>query len=177
MIARFIKIYIGVVLVLIVGSVSWGIIPLEAILPTAIPLSVVVFIGIALLKKMGFIPNSDRDIAGETTNYNTSQRASRSTSTPKAKKAAKAAKQKMPKPKCKHAKLMTAPEEGKMFCYCKSEGAKMRSRYAGVSRRNGEIVTGSSSAPKEPGNDWTLCVGGRCWQSGITPSKCRYYVT
>ena len=181
MIARFIKIFIGVVVVLIVASTAGGIIPLEAILPTAIPLSVVVFIGIALLKKRGVIPNSDRDTARETTNYNTSQHVSRSTSTPKekapkVKTATKAAKPKMPKPKCKRARIIYFSDDNTMYCYCNSPNAPSLSRYANVSRKNGEKVTGSSHHQGESGNMWKLCINGR-WHGGITPSKCSHYVT
>ena len=80
-------------------------------------------------------------------------------------------------PKCKFVKKMKSTVGGQKLehCYCTSPRGSGRSRYSGISRSNGVNITGSSSAPKSDGNDWTLCVGGRCWQTGATPSKCRYY--
>ena len=175
MIGRLVKIYIGAVVVLIVASSMWDILPLEAVLPAAIPLAIIAYIVIAVLKKMGILPDST-----SSTGY-TPRKATYgdgSSSTPKTRKATKAKAEKpkkLGKPKCKNAILMNA--HGNTYCCCKSKGARTRSRYAHISGRNGEVVTGSSSKPLEDGNDWTLCFGGRCKNSGITPSKCRYYVT
>lgn len=174
MIARFIKIFIGVVVVLIVVSSVWGIIPLEAVLPTAVPLSVVAYIVIAVLKKRGILSESD-NVANETTNVKTRQSTSRSASAPKATKAPKPAKPKMPKPKCKWARILYFSEDDTMYCYCKSPQNKVQrfSHYENVSRRNGEFVTGSSSHTGQSGNWWNLCVGGK--GGGRTPSKCTLY--
>jgi hypothetical protein len=80
-------------------------------------------------------------------------------------------------PKCKYARKMKSTVGGQKLehCYCTSANGEYRSRYAGISRRNDVCVTGSSNAQREAGNDWTLCIGGKDWETGGTPSRCRYY--
>ncbi|MCL1994662.1 MAG: hypothetical protein FWG63_00480 [Defluviitaleaceae bacterium] len=80
-------------------------------------------------------------------------------------------------PKCKYAKKMKSQVGGQTLehCYCTSKNTQLRSKYSGISKRNDVYVQGSSNYPKEDGNYWTMCIGGKFWENGITPSKCGYY--
>ena len=177
MITRFVKILVGVGVALIVAHSVLDVLALDMILPAAIALSFIIFIGSVLWKK-GVLPNSSRSYSRGITRYETKEYTSSSASAPRAKttrakKTTKAAKPKMPKPNCKYAKLMTDPEQGKMFCYCESSKAPSFSRYAGVSRRNGVNVSGSSTDIGSGDNLWNLCVKGK--RGGRTDSQCPYY--
>ena len=177
MITRFVKILVGVGVALIIAHSVLDVLDLDMILPAAITFSVIIFIGSVLWKK-GVLPNSISSSSRGTTRYKANEYTSSSTSAPRAKRATKAAKpKKSKKPKCKWAGIMRDTVGGQQleYCYCKSPGGKTRSRYSGIS---GVKATGSSNYPQETGNDWTLSVGGKCWHSGITPSKgCQYYRT
>ena len=79
--------------------------------------------------------------------------------------------------KCKYSKKMKSSVGGRSLehCYCTSPRAKLRSKYEGIGSKNGRYVQGSSTGQKEPGNYWTLCIGGKYWENGLTPSQCGYY--
>jgi hypothetical protein len=80
-------------------------------------------------------------------------------------------------PKCKFAKQVKISLSGAKdtYCACKSQRAEVRNQYSGISRECGLPVMGSMSQSKKPGNWWTLCIGGKAFDTGVTPSRCDYY--
>ena len=80
-------------------------------------------------------------------------------------------------PKCKYAKQVkiNLPGAKDTYCACKSSRAEVRRQYSGISRECDLPVMGSMGTPKKPGNWWTLCIGGKAFDTGVTPSKCDYY--
>ena len=80
-------------------------------------------------------------------------------------------------PKCKYAKEVKVSLSGikDTYCACKSPNAEVRRQYCGITSECDMPVMGSMSTPKRPGNWWTLCIGGKAFDTGVTPSQCDYY--
>lgn len=80
-------------------------------------------------------------------------------------------------PKCKYSKQVKVSflSARDTYCACTSPSAEIRKQYCGISNECDLPVMGGMSAPKRKGNWWTLCIDGKAFDTGITPSKCDYY--
>lgn len=80
--------------------------------------------------------------------------------------------------KCKYAKKVKGTTYGAngTYCACTSPKAEVRGQYIGITKLYDIPTMGVSTALKKPGNWWSLCIDGKAVDTGVTPSRCDYYL-